>query len=73
MDYSLDGIVNYKCKSESESQADDADDIKALGIPVSIMAGQLISTLQIEFLLSDKEEVYKQQCCEWSINACADR
>ena len=37
------------------------------------MAGQLICTLQIYFLLSDKEEVYKQQCCEWSINACADR
>ena len=73
VDYSLDRIVNYKCKSESESQADDADDIKALGILVSIMTGQLICTLQIYFLLSDKEEVYKQQCCKWSINACADR
>ena len=73
MDHCIDRIEDKECESESQCEADNADDIKALRISVSIVTFQFICALKVDLLLSYEEEVNEKKCCQRRINARTDR
>ena len=72
MDNALYRIIDDQRESEAKCKTDDAYDIKAPGILISIMSRHLISTLKVDLLLPDKEEIDKKERCQRRINARTD-
>ena len=64
MDYSLNRIVNKERESEAKSKADDSYDIETFRILICVVAFDLIGALQVDLLLSDKEEVNEKKSSE---------
>ena len=73
MDHDIDRIEDKQRKAESQRKTDNAYDIESAGVSVSRMSGQFICALKVYLLLSYKEEINKQQCCQRRINTRADR